>query len=122
MKMMKPCYGSDEECEGYEKKHPEAVKTEKCVLHINIDATYEPWSKWSACMSQEGKEGKCGYCKKTRTRKCKNSLGSDSNIERSRKFQKSRSDALSEKRDHLDFLCIFRPLLHGVQGELWHGR
>ena len=41
---------------------------------IFSDATYEPWSKWSACMSKEGKEVKCGHCKKTRTRKCKKTV------------------------------------------------
>ena len=44
------------------------------IFYWLSDATYEPWSKWSACMSKGGKEVKCGYCKKTRTRKCKKTV------------------------------------------------
>ena len=50
------------------------LRSSNPIFYWLSDATYEPWSKWSACMSKEGKEVKCGHCKKTRTRKCKKTV------------------------------------------------
>ena len=145
-KKMKECYGSEEDCQGYEKKHPEAVKEEKCVLHVNSgtvlwfkwlkelpwrknpEGTPSPWRDFPFFLIQSlltfrryvwalvqmvsmyvkrGQGSKMWLLQKNPDQKMQeNGLRSNSNIERSTCYPESRDNALSEKRDHLDFLWV----------------